>query len=62
MQYTLKGTIKVQLILRDIENSAGVGPAAQMLEMTVNDTGKGISAEYLRTSLYTRMLHKIARF
>lgn len=26
-----------------------------MLEITITDTGKGISTDYLRTSLYTRM-------
>lgn len=33
-----------------------VDPATnKMLEFKVEDTGKGISSEYLRTKLYTRM-------
>lgn len=34
---------------------AGADSTPRMLEIKIEDTGKGISAEYLRTRLYTRL-------
>lgn len=53
LKYTTKGTIAVTLALRDMDHPIDGDPAAKMLEFKVEDTGKGISSEYLRTKLYT---------
>ena len=53
LKYTQKGSIVVKLALDPL--SAGVmEDTERMLEIKVTDTGKGISSEYLRTSLYNR--------
>lgn len=53
-QYTEKGSILVGLSLSDSDKT-DADPTLRMLEIKVEDTGKGISAEYLRTRLYTRL-------
>lgn len=45
----------VRLRLEAPENQTGDKSKVRMLEITITDTGKGISTDYLRTSLYTRM-------
>ena len=52
LKYTQKGSIVVKLAIDPPNNS--VIDTERMLEITVMDTGKGISSEYLRTSLYNR--------
>ena len=52
LKYTQKGSIVVKLALDPSNNS--VIDMERMLEITVIDTGEGISSEYLRTSLYNR--------
>ncbi|KAL8993225.1 MAG: hypothetical protein Q9169_006508 [Polycauliona sp. 2 TL-2023] len=54
-KYTLAGKIAVRLRLGDAESQAGDKAKIKMLEITITDTGKGISTEYLRTSLYTHL-------
>lgn len=57
LKYTQKGMIVVKLALDELAENAGAEEANErMLEVKITDTGKGISSEYLRTSLYTRML------
>ncbi len=57
LKYTQKGMIVVKLALNELAADAGVEDKNErMLEIKITDTGKGISSEYLRTSLYTRML------
>ncbi len=57
LKYTQKGMIVVKLALDELAEDAGAEEANErMLEVKITDTGKGISSEYLRTSLYTRML------
>ena len=53
LKYTQKGSITVRLAL-DAQDDATAEESERMLEIKVIDTGKGISAEYLRTSLYNR--------
>ena len=36
-------------------DETGADSTPRMLEIKIEDTGKGISAEYLRTRLYTRL-------
>ncbi len=56
LKYTQKGTIIVKLALDELAIDAGAEEKNErMLEVKITDTGKGISSEYLRTSLYTRM-------
>ena len=55
LKYTQKGSITVKLALDNSSNSA-LEDMERMLEIRVVDTGKGISSEYLRTSLYNRGL------
>ncbi|KAI4220605.1 MAG: hypothetical protein LQ349_008044 [Xanthoria aureola] len=52
-KYTLAGKIVVRLRLDAPENQTGDKSKVRILEITVTDTGKGISTDYLRTSLYT---------
>lgn len=54
-KYTLAGKIVVRLRLEEPENQTGDKAKVRILEVTITDTGKGISTDYLRTSLYTRM-------
>ena len=53
LKYTQKGSITVSLAL-DPSNNGVMEDAERILEIKVKDTGKGISPEYLRTSLYNR--------
>lgn len=53
LKYTQKGSIVVKLAL-DPSRDNGMENEERMLEIKVTDTGKGISSEYLRTSLYNR--------
>ncbi len=53
LKYTQKGSIVVKLAL-DPSNNGSMEDSERMLEVRVIDTGKGISPEYLRTSLYNR--------
>ncbi len=56
LKYTQKGTIIVELALEDpgLEQNEEESPNEKVLVMKVVDTGKGISREYLRTSLFNR--------
>jgi len=56
LKYTQKGTIVVELALQDpgLEQNEEESPHEKVLVMKVVDTGKGISREYLRTSLFNR--------
>ena len=58
LKYTEKGTIEVKLRLQnsDIPNTADWSDNeenSKKLVLTITDTGKGISSEYLKTRLYT---------
>lgn len=53
LKYTQKGSIVVKLAL-DPSNNDAMEDTERILEIKVTDTGKGISSEYLRTSLYNR--------
>lgn len=53
LKYTQKGSIVVRLALGPPNNNT-IEDTERMLEIIVTDTGKGISPEYLRTSLYSR--------
>ena len=53
LKYTQKGSIVVKLSLGPPETGV-MEDTERMLELQVIDTGKGISPEYLRTSLYNR--------
>lgn len=53
LKYTQKGSIVVRLAL-DALNDGVTEDTERMLEIRVIDTGKGISSEYLRTSLFNR--------
>ncbi|MCJ1399586.1 hypothetical protein MMC11_002788 [Xylographa trunciseda] len=58
LKYTEKGSIEVKLRLHhsDIPNTADLSENEdnmKKLVLTITDTGKGISSEYLRTRLYT---------
>ena len=54
LKYTQKGMIVVKLALDKLASDASVEEQNErILEITITDTGKGISSEYLRTSLYT---------
>ena len=55
LKYTQKGSITVKLALDPLSNRL-LEDTERMLEISVIDTGKGISSEYLRTSLYNRGL------
>ena len=67
LKYTQKGSITVKLALDSSSNDV-LENKERMLEIRVIDTGKGISSEYLRTSLYNRglpiyrVLSKLADF
>lgn len=52
LKYTQRGSILVKLALDPSDNGA-MEDTERMLEIQVIDSGKGISPEYLRTSLYT---------
>ena len=52
LKYTRRGKIVIRLAL--LEDEAQLSEGDRMLELQVSDTGKGISSEYLRTSLFRR--------
>ena len=58
LKYTQKGTIQVSLSLEDEDdvqgNQIGINDPLneRILKITISDTGKGISRQYLRTSLF----------
>ena len=54
LKYTQKGSIVVKLSLDESPNTDEDPADERMLEIRVTDTGKGISSEYLRTSLFNR--------
>lgn len=53
LKYTQKGSIVVKLALSPSNHDA-MEDTERILEIKVMDTGRGISSEYLRTSLYNR--------
>lgn len=53
LKYTQKGSIVVKLAL-DPSHNGVMEDTERMLEIRVIDTGKGISPDYLKTSLYNR--------
>ena len=55
LKYTQKGSIVVKLSLDESPNTVDDPAEERILEIRVTDTGKGISSEYLRTSLFNRM-------
>ena len=55
LKYTEQGVVIVKLALHDLEGKHGSGQEqGKLLVITVTDTGKGISSQYLRTRLFTR--------
>ena len=54
LKYTNKGFIVVALSLVSDEDAQDNPAEEKTLEIKVTDTGKGISSEYLRTSLFNR--------
>lgn len=63
LKYTQKGMIVVKLALDELATDARVEDKNERtLEIKITDTGKGISSEYLRTSLYTRMSYSSLLF
>ena len=54
LKYTNKGSIVVALSLDSHEDAQDNAAEEKTLEIKVTDTGKGISSEYLRTSLFNR--------
>ncbi len=54
LKYTQKGSIVVKLSLDESPNTVEDPAEERTLEIRVTDTGKGISSEYLRTSLFNR--------
>ena len=59
LKYTQKGMIVVKMGLDKLPSNAGAEEKNErILEIKITDTGKGISSEYLRTSLYTRMSNR----
>ena len=54
LKYTQKGSIVVKLCLDESPNTIDDPAEERTLEIRVTDTGKGISSEYLRTSLFNR--------
>ena len=55
LKYTLRGLILVQLSLEPVEPAVDIADDSvqqRMLQIKVTDTGKGISKEYIRTSLF----------
>lgn len=55
LKYTQKGSIVVKLSLDPSDVTQEPLAEERVLEIKVTDTGKGISSEYLRTSLFNRM-------
>lgn len=55
LKYTEKGSIVVRLSLDPSEGTQDPTAEERTLEIKVTDTGKGISSEYIRTRLFSRM-------
>ncbi|KAI4201143.1 MAG: hypothetical protein LQ350_003458 [Teloschistes chrysophthalmus] len=53
LKYTLAGKIEVKLRLEPPDRSVDERNNDRVLNITITDTGRGISSDYLRTSLYT---------
>ena len=53
LKYTSTGNILVKIRLEDPETSSEAQDKSKVLDITITDTGRGISSGYLRTSLYT---------
>lgn len=57
LKYTSHGYVRVKLDATEIEDlqtpGSGDSVARSMVELTVMDTGKGISSEFLRSKLFT---------
>jgi len=53
-KYTNQGSIVVSMRLHDLNADKGAGAEEKLLEIIIQDTGKGISSSYLKTSLFTR--------
>ena len=53
LKYTDKGLIVVSLTLQEMKDQDGLSSNDTLLEISVKDTGKGISSEYLRSNLFT---------
>ncbi|KAL9598084.1 MAG: hypothetical protein Q9219_004715 [cf. Caloplaca sp. 3 TL-2023] len=53
LKYTTTGRIVVKLGLEPLETGSDVNDRNRTLNITITDTGRGISSDYLRTSLYT---------
>lgn len=57
LKYTSSGSVKIDLYLRAVKSSSRKSEEANISRsvatLTVTDTGKGISEDYLRTKLYT---------
>lgn len=53
-KYTYQGSIVVSVRLHDLDANKGAGAEEKLLEIIIQDTGKGISSSYLKTNLFTR--------
>lgn len=53
LKYTDKGLIVVSLALRELKDEDGASSDDTLLEITIKDTGKGISSTYLKSNLFT---------
>ncbi|KAL8719851.1 MAG: hypothetical protein Q9225_003204 [Loekoesia sp. 1 TL-2023] len=53
LKYTTTGRIVVRLRLEAPDTPSEEENKSKILDVTITDTGKGISSDYLRTSLYT---------
>ena len=54
LKYTEKGTITIKLRLSELPSATGGEKAnSHLLTITITDTGKGISSQYLKTRLFT---------
>ena len=54
LKYTQRGSIVVKLSLDEPPNTVEDPAEERILEIRITDTGKGITSEYLRTSLFNR--------
>ena len=60
LKYISRGKIVVRLSLDRLIDAAQEGLDDRMLELQISDSGKGISSEYLRTSLFRREWSKLS--
>ena len=54
LKYTTEGFIKIQISLDPVDDAVDETIHERTAKFKVTDTGKGISSEYLRTSLFNR--------